>query len=57
MPPAEFEPANPASDRPQILTLDRSATGIDVEKKWVLFFKFGKSRTAQRVQRPVTPGE
>ena len=28
MPPAEFEPATPVSDRPQTLALDRSATGI-----------------------------
>ena len=28
MPLAGFEPAIPASDRPQTLTLDRSATGI-----------------------------
>ena len=28
MPPARFEPATPASDRPQTLVLDRSATGI-----------------------------
>ena len=28
MPPAGFEPATPASDRPQTLSLDRSATGI-----------------------------
>ena len=28
MPTAAFEPAPPASDRPQTLTLDRSATGI-----------------------------
>ena len=28
MPPAGFEPAVPASDRPQTLALDRSATGI-----------------------------
>jgi hypothetical protein len=28
MPPAEFEPANPGSERPQTLSLDRSATGI-----------------------------
>ena len=28
MPPAEFEPETPASDRPQILALDRSVTGI-----------------------------
>jgi hypothetical protein len=27
MPPAGFEPAIPASDRPQALILDRSATG------------------------------
>jgi hypothetical protein len=30
MPPAELEPTIPASDRPQTLTLDRSATGIAV---------------------------
>ena len=29
MPPAEFEPATPLSDRPQTITLDRLATGID----------------------------
>ena len=29
MPPAGFEPATPASEQPQILALDRSATGID----------------------------
>ena len=28
MPPAVFEPATPASDRPQTLALDSSATGI-----------------------------
>ena len=28
MPPAGFEPATPASDRPQTLALDRSPTGI-----------------------------
>jgi hypothetical protein len=28
MPPAEFEPAFPASQRPQIHALDRAATGI-----------------------------
>ena len=28
MPPAGFEPLIPAGDRPQILALDRSATGI-----------------------------
>jgi hypothetical protein len=28
MPPAGFKPTTPASDRPQSLTLDRSATGI-----------------------------
>ena len=28
MPPAEFEPAILASERPQTLGLDRSATGI-----------------------------
>ena len=28
MPPAGFEPATPASDRPQALALDLSATGI-----------------------------
>jgi hypothetical protein len=28
MPSAVFEPAIPASDRPQTLALDRSATGI-----------------------------
>ena len=33
MPPAGFEPTIPASDRPQILTLDRSANGIGWE--WV----------------------
>jgi hypothetical protein len=30
MPPAEFEPATPASDRPQTLALDRSATELSV---------------------------
>jgi hypothetical protein len=29
MPPAGFGPVSPASDRPQTLALDRSATGID----------------------------
>ena len=29
MPPAEFEPAIPASERPQTHALDRSATEID----------------------------
>ena len=28
MPPAGFEPATPANDRPQTLTLDRSSTGL-----------------------------
>jgi hypothetical protein len=28
MPPAGFEPANPASERPQIHALDRAVTGI-----------------------------
>jgi hypothetical protein len=28
MPPAEFEPAIPASERPQTHALDRAATGI-----------------------------
>jgi hypothetical protein len=28
MPPIGFEPATPTSDRPQILALDRSATGV-----------------------------
>ena len=28
MPPAEFEPAIPATERPQIYALDREATGI-----------------------------
>jgi hypothetical protein len=29
MPPAEFEPTIPASERPQTHALDRTATGID----------------------------
>jgi hypothetical protein len=33
MPPAEFEPAIPAGDRPQTLALDRSATGIGITAK------------------------
>jgi hypothetical protein len=28
MPPSEFEPAIPASERPQIHGLDRTATGV-----------------------------
>ena len=32
MPAAGFEPAIPAGDRPQTLTLDRSATGIGLSK-------------------------
>jgi hypothetical protein len=32
MPPAEFEPAIPASKRPQTHALDRSATGIGFER-------------------------
>ena len=31
MPPAGFEPATPASDRPQTLAFDRSATGIGMD--------------------------
>ena len=34
IPPAGFEPATPASDRPQTLALDRSATGI--ARDWIL---------------------
>jgi hypothetical protein len=30
MPPAEFEPAIPASSRPQTHALDRAATGIGI---------------------------
>ena len=33
MPPAEFEPTTLASERPQTLALDRSATGIDSGKE------------------------
>jgi hypothetical protein len=33
MPLAEFKPATPASDRPQTLALDRSATGIITQVK------------------------
>ena len=32
MPPAIFEPAIPASDRPQTYALDRAATGIGYTK-------------------------
>ena len=35
MPPAGFEPATPASDWPQILALDRSATGIGFDPRTV----------------------
>ena len=31
MPPAGFEPATPAGERPQTYALDRSATGIGIE--------------------------
>ena len=31
MPPAEFEPAVLASERPQTHALDRAATGIDMK--------------------------
>ena len=33
MPPAGFEPAVPASERPQTHALDRAATGIGVANK------------------------
>jgi len=35
VPPAGFEPAIPASERPQTHTLDRAATGIGVSKDYV----------------------
>ena len=38
MPPARFEPAILASDRPQTLALDRSATGIGKQVVKVLVF-------------------
>jgi hypothetical protein len=47
MPPERFEPAIPASDRPQTLALDRSATGIGYIKSiinkilnvmWILIY-------------------
>ena len=38
MPPARFEPAVPASDRPQTLALDRSAT--DISKLKFTYIKF-----------------
>ena len=38
MPPAGFEPANPADDRAQTLALDRSATGIGSSPCYVLIF-------------------
>ena len=41
MPPAGFEPATPASDRPQTLALDRSATDIGNFK--ILLLKIGHS--------------
>ena len=31
MPAVEFEPAVPASERPQTYTLDRAATGVDCD--------------------------
>ena len=33
--PAGFEPATPASDRPQTFALDRSATGIGIDPKTI----------------------
>jgi hypothetical protein len=35
MPPAGFEPAIPANERPQITVLDRAATGIDFVATWL----------------------
>jgi hypothetical protein len=40
MPPAGFEPAIPAGERPQTYALDRAATGIGVVEcmcMWLLF--------------------
>ena len=34
MPPAEFEPVVPASERPQAYALDRTATGIGRSGTW-----------------------
>ena len=39
MPPARFETAIPASDRPQTLALDRSATGIGTMSRHYEQFK------------------
>jgi hypothetical protein len=38
MPPAEYELAIPASDQPQTLSLDRSATGVGAcyEDIWLI---------------------
>ena len=36
MPPAGFEPAISAGERPQSYALDRAATGIGLEKKTLL---------------------
>jgi hypothetical protein len=46
MPRAEFEPATPATKRPQIYTLDRAATGIGLITlllyvNWSEEFNFG----------------
>jgi hypothetical protein len=38
MPPKGFEPAIPASERPQIHALDRAATGASLENKNLLSY-------------------
>jgi len=40
LPPAELEPAIPATERSQTHTLDRAATGIGVSKSVVHFFLY-----------------
>ena len=54
MPPAGFEPAIPAGDRPQTHALDRSATGIGnaTPSSGILYLRIvGKSFTCDQVVR------
>jgi len=44
IPPARFEPAIPASERPQAHVLDRAATGIGI-----LMCRLGKSKEKDKV--------
>jgi len=39
MPPAGFEPAMPASERPQTHTLDNAATGIGAKRSMKVKYK------------------